>query len=96
MSIYITKLEGPIIQPHREGVHFCFLFDTQNTVPCCQKYSHTDCFFGEFCPLGGMWRSVLSIFLNNIKSGVNFNQLLNPNVIHSLAQVNGYQPTQDT
>jgi len=22
-------------------------FGTQNTVPCCQKYTPTDCFFGD-------------------------------------------------
>jgi len=24
---------------------------TQNTVPCCQKYASTDCFFGDFAHL---------------------------------------------
>jgi len=32
-----------------EGVRFCE-FGTKNTmlVPCCQKYTPTDCFFGRF------------------------------------------------
>jgi len=34
-------------QKQSEGVCFCY-FDTQNTVPYCQKYTPTDCFFGDF------------------------------------------------
>jgi len=34
-----------------EGVRFC-KFGTQNTVPCCQKCTPTECFFGDFASTG--------------------------------------------
>jgi len=38
---------GKFGKKQSEGVHF-FSFGTQNTVPNCQKYTPTDCIFGDF------------------------------------------------
>jgi len=37
---------GKIVKKQSEGVHF-LLFGAQNTLPNCQKYTPTDCFFGD-------------------------------------------------
>jgi len=35
------------------------LKECQNTVPYCQKYTPTDCFFRRFCPLGRLFLSAI-------------------------------------
>jgi len=39
-----------IAKKQSEGVHLC-KFGTQNRVRYCQKYTHTDCFFGDLSPV---------------------------------------------
>jgi len=44
---------------------FCWFGRHSNTVPCCQKYTPTDCLFGDFCP-----RKARSNFSEHIVYGV--------------------------
>jgi len=45
-SCFISTQSAKSPKKQSERVRFCF--GTQNTVSYCQKYTHTDCFFGDF------------------------------------------------
>jgi len=50
ISIWVSLLRDPSGQNQQKTV-WMSAFGTQNTVPCCQKYSYR-LIFQRFCPLG--------------------------------------------